>query len=303
MAALADTYLRARAKVEEASAAEVEARLEGLLGAAEAELPALGVERLDVVRTLAALDAGCFELGPEEVLEVRLALGCAAGGGVAVKAFEERYIGIVDKAVAHMGLSADMLDELRQVVRGKLLVADDGRPKIVGYAGRGRLGGLVKVVAVRAAISMLRKQKRELPGAAQELEDLPSAAIDPELQFLDAHYRGAFKAAFEEAVRSLDKRERNVLRLHLLGGMTLEQVARMYGMHRATVVRSLAKVRKHLFTRTRKTMRRRLEVSPDELDSIMRLVQSRLDVSLGGLLRSTQEFGSVKASEEPVPRH
>lgn len=294
---LGDAYLEARTE-HEASPAEVDACLAALLDAAEAELPTLALDRADVVRALSALEASCFELGPDEVLEVRLALGCAAGDDVAVRAFEASYMAIVDRAVAHMGLSADAMDELRQVVRDKLLVAASGPPKIVGYAGRGKLAGLVKVVAVRAAISMLRKEKRHLPGAGGDLRDLPGAAIDPELSFLKAHYRAAFKRAFEAAVRSLGSRERNVLRLHLLGGMTLEQVARMYGMHRATVIRSLAKVRKHLYGETHRRMRRELEVGQDELESIMHLVRSRLDVSLGGLLRSTRDFGSARELDD-----
>lgn len=47
-----------------------------------------------------------------------------------------------------------------QTVRDKLLVADtDGEVKIVRYAGGGSLRGLVKVTAVRTAISLLRKHK------------------------------------------------------------------------------------------------------------------------------------------------
>jgi RNA polymerase sigma-70 factor, ECF subfamily len=99
-------------------------------------------------------------------------------------------------------------------------------------------------------------------------------------------YRTAFAAAFADAARDLERRDRNLLRLHFLGGITLEQLASMYGVHRATVVRWLAGARKAVFDGTRKRMREKL--GDAELDEVLAMIQSRLDVSVRQLLASME---------------
>jgi predicted DNA-binding protein (UPF0251 family) len=86
----------------------------------------------------------------------------------------------------------------------------------------------------------------------------------------------------------LDRRERNVLRLHLLGGMTLEQVARMYGIDRSTVVRLLQKVRGKLYAQTCKLLREDLAIERAQLDDVLALVRSRFEVSLPRLLETVE---------------
>ena len=165
-----------------------------------------------------------------DLAERYLACAVAAGDDRALALFDEHYLDKLPAALAHMQLSADMLEEVGQRVRHKLIV--DG--KLDGYAGKGRLGGLVQVVAVRLAIDMLRKAKREV--GADRLDDL-SSPHDPELRFLKEKYRVVFSSAFERAIADLTSRERNFLRLQVHGGLTVEQIGKMYGVHRATATR------------------------------------------------------------------
>lgn len=217
--------------------------------------------------------------------EVSLARRCADGDADALRELEARYLSLVPAALAHMKLPKATVEDVAQTVRDRLLVAEDGaEPRIVGYAGQGSLRGLVKVMAVRAAISRIRKERREVPG--DDFGELASPQRDPEMAFLEDHYRAAFKETFEAAVRDLDAHDRNLLRMHLLGELTLEQLATLYGVHRATVVRSLARVRKRLFTETRRGLQKKLRISPSELDSVMGLIQSRLDASVSRVLRT-----------------
>ena len=89
----------------------------------------------------------------------------------------------------------------------------------------------------------------------------------------------------------LDARARNLLRLHHLGGATLEQLAAMYGVHRATAVRWLADARAALARGTRRRLTASLDVSPAELDSILAMIGSRLEASVGRLLADDGEPG------------
>jgi RNA polymerase sigma-70 factor, ECF subfamily len=219
--------------------------------------------------------------------ELHLALACAEGVSPAIAAFERSYLDVVPQALAHMRLPAATIDGVRAAVREKLLVREgDGAPRILEYAGRGRLRGLVQVSAVRAALSVVRAGARERLAPDSDFAAMPSPEVDPELQLMKDQHRAAFGEAFAAAVRALSPRDRNLLRLHFLSGMTLEQLAAMYGVHRATVVRWLAAVRKELFGETRKRMRALSSASADEFDSVMRLIESRLDISVGRLLSS-----------------
>ncbi|HZU81492.1 MAG TPA: sigma factor-like helix-turn-helix DNA-binding protein, partial [Polyangiaceae bacterium] len=103
---------------------------------------------------------------------------------------------------------------------------------------------------------------------------------DAGLELARERYRDAFAPAFAAAVAGLERRDRTLLRLHLLGGVSLEQLAAVYGVHRATVVRWLAAARAQVLDATRANLIARLGVRADELESLMGLVQSRFDVSV-----------------------
>ena len=60
---------------------------------------------------------------------------------------------------------------------------------------------------------------------------------DPQLAYLTTHYQQAFKTAFASAAAALDARDRNILRMHHLDGVTLEKLAGMYWVNRAIMVR------------------------------------------------------------------
>ncbi|MEZ4401279.1 MAG: sigma-70 family RNA polymerase sigma factor [Kofleriaceae bacterium] len=281
---LAAIYLAARGAADAtvvADAAALEAALAEACAAAAQAWPGVAVESAALVAALASRAAPTVEAA----VELALALGCARGDAAALAAFERAYLADVPAGLAHMRLDRALLDDVLQEVRTKLVVADgDGPPRIVGYAGLGKLRGLCQVMATRAALDRLRRAGRDRPDAA--LATMAAPGDDPELAYLKAHYRDAFKAAFARAAAELDARDRNLLRLHHLGGVTLDQLAAMYGVHRATAVRWLADVRKRLLAGTRAGLRAALAVEPDELDSIMGLIGSRLEASVRRLLDS-----------------
>lgn len=260
------------------------APLDDVCAIAESAWPGITVDR-DELR--GALAARATDVVPttDAAIELALALACARGERAALAEFDKAYLADVPAGLAHMKLDRAMIDDLVQEVRAKLLVGEDGAPpRILEYAGQGKLRGLCQVMAARAALTRLRGTKRTAPDDA--IAAIAAAGDDPELAFLKAHYRDAFKTAFTDAAAELDARDRNLLRLHHLGGVTLDQLAAMYCVHRATAVRWLADVRKRILAGTRTRLRATLSVSAEELDSIMELIGSRLDASVRRLLDS-----------------
>jgi len=260
--------------------AGLEAALRAACELAEGAWEDVPVVREELVRTLAGLPASVDALSEASIREVALALACARREDAALARLEADYWSGVRGALAAMQLPDDVREEVEQEVRRKLLVGDP--PKLVGYAGRGSLRGLLKVTATRTAISMLRKSGREGPGDDAVVD--ATGERDPELAFLEARYRAVFREAFEEAVAGLGPRERNLLRLHFLRRMTLEQLATMYGVHRATIVRHLAKARMSIERATKAGLRERLRADRREVDSVLDLIRSRYDVSVERML-------------------
>jgi RNA polymerase sigma-70 factor, ECF subfamily len=106
-------------------------------------------------------------------------------------------------------------------------------------------------------------------------------AMSPtKLALLKQRHGAEFRASLREAIDALSPRERNVLRLHLLEGMSLEEVGRVYDAHRASVARWIARARTEILADTRKRLSARLRLQEGEFDSLMGLVRSDLDQSL-----------------------
>jgi RNA polymerase sigma-70 factor (ECF subfamily) len=255
-----------------------------LYAAAAAAHPGIAVSREELAAALAAkIDEPPT---PEGAAELYLALACARGEPAAIAVFDRDYLSVIPAALAATKLPAATIEDIRAAVRDKLLLAEDGRPpRIVDYAGRGRMRGLVQVTASRLAIDRIRHDSRE---QALPEGDRLAAVGDVEMSLIKAQYREAFTAGFTAAVGKLDRRDRNVLRLHLLGGVTLEQLAQMYGVHRATVVRWLAAAREALFSATREHVAATLRAPADELDEMFELVRSRVELSVERLLASVE---------------
>ena len=257
---------------------------------AEQTAPSVRLDHATFVAYLSTHELAEGEDLTEPLAELWLACGVANGNAEAVRLFDERYVTPLERTLVGMRLDAAMLDEVKQIVREKLLVRDtSGRAKVEEYAGRGRLAGLVQVVATREALGLLRRGAREVPAGDDDLAEPLVGTNDPGLEMLKAKYAEAFRAAFAAAVAALTPKQRNLLRMHLLGGVTLEQLASVHGVHRATVVRWLKEARDSVLAATEDALRRTLAVRADELASLLDLARSRLDVSIERLLRTNHD--------------
>ncbi len=70
----------------------------------------------------------------------------------------------------------------------------------------------------------------------------------------------------------------------MVNGWSVDRIGALYGVHRVTASRWVAAAREQLGAAIRSELASRLAISVDEVDSIVRLVQSRVDLSLERLL-------------------
>lgn len=215
-----------------------------------------------------------------------LACACARGQQAAIACFEREVLTDVDRAVRGLDAADAFLDEVKQRLRTKLLTGDaEHPPRIAEYAGRGALVAWVTVAAIRTGLSFLRETKRaskyEGDGWAEALA-LPDVG-DVEVDLVKRRYREPFVRGLTLACQALPARERTILRMHFVDGLNIDQIGVVYGVHRATVARWIAKCRTALLEGTRRYLADQLAVPTAELSSLDRLVRSQVDVSLGAL--------------------
>lgn len=224
-------------------------------------------------------ERGLTDLAPERRAELALAVACARGDRAALEAFDSRFGPTIEASARRFG-DADFASEVGQLVRRRLLVPEDGAPPRIGeYVGRGELAKFVQAVSVRTALNLLDANAKHAQVQGDEaLLDLPSGGDDPELAAVKLRYRGEFKQAFAAAMATLDDQLRNALRLHYLDGLKLADLGAIYGWSVPTASRRLATARTTLLEATRRLMAERLKLSPAELDSVLRLIESRLSV-------------------------
>jgi RNA polymerase sigma-70 factor (ECF subfamily) len=230
--------------------------------------------------TAADVAQALAELG---ITDVALALACARGDRAALVRFESVTFPSARPALGRIGLSDAEMDEVFQILREKLFVAEPGgTPRVVHATGRGDLAGLVRTMAVRTALNLRREDRRVV--SDDSLVELIAPDDDPELALLKHDARAELKRAFQDAVAALEARERNVLRLHVLHGLTIDEIGRTYQVHRATAARWLERLRDTLDRDTRRRLRERLGLDRGELESLMRIAQSRVTMSFRRLL-------------------
>ncbi|MBL4633474.1 MAG: hypothetical protein JKY56_06370 [Kofleriaceae bacterium] len=198
----------------------------------------------------------------------------------------QRYEADIVASLRKIGLSSTEVDEAKQILMEKILVpTSSGPPSIYKYAGRGPLGAWLRTAAVRTGLALARSRRKT--NEAEGLELLPSTEVDPELRLLKEKYSVEFAAALQESLLTLGIRERNLLRQHYLDQLSCSELGTLYNVHKATAARWVVAARDALADGAKAVLRDRLRVSPTELESIARLVQSELDISMGRLLEGT----------------
>jgi RNA polymerase sigma-70 factor, ECF subfamily len=259
---------RARARSALATAGDLGVEVEPFAQA----LAARATAQEDPPAALARLFAG----------DLALAFACGRGSRAAVARFEREYGGEVDRALRRMNAGTLQASDVRQQVLEKLFVGD--RPKILDYSGQGPLRVWLRVAALRLLTNLVTRAPRESALEEELLAAEPLAGADPELEHMRGLYRAEFKQAFAAAVAALDVDDRVLLHQRFASRLSMEELAAAHEVHVNTVSRWLQRARTALEAGVRDDLRRRLRVSDGQLQSILRLVQSQLDVTLGRLL-------------------
>jgi RNA polymerase sigma-70 factor, ECF subfamily len=220
---------------------------------------------------------GGDEAGKLHAGDLYLSVACTRGDARAIALLDEQYIATLVSALPRY-IQRPVAEDVIQLVRLRFLIGEDGRPPRIGdFDGTARLATWLRVAAIRIAISLHRKHHRETV-----IDDVGAVADapDPELALLQRQYGAEFRAAFRHGFVSLTARERNLLRHHTLDGLGIDGLAALYGVHRATAARWLARARSTLIKRLRGELQTRLQLDRSQLQGVLALLQGKLELSL-----------------------
>jgi RNA polymerase sigma-70 factor, ECF subfamily len=240
-----------------------------VFGASEAELVA-------VLRSTGQPQATWLELDLEGLL---LARACLRHEAAALAVLDGELLAAVGSALRRRA-SSDDVDEALQLLRARLLLGE--APKLSKYSGRGPLGAFLRIAG-----SHVLSNLRPAPGHlvhGDELAALPDVT-ELESKLVRKDQQARFRAVFREAVQALTARERSLLRLSLLDGLSIDDIAPMYGAHRASVARWLSAARERLSAITRSRLSVALDLPEEDVERLLHSVQNGFELSLSRALR------------------
>jgi RNA polymerase sigma-70 factor (ECF subfamily) len=164
-------------------------------------------------------------------------------------------------------------------------VGDGDGPAIASNAGRGAIHSWVIVAALRESVRQRHKAAREPAVEDDALIALAdrgasSDAIDKQ------RYREAFRTAFRAALAALSPRDRNLLRLHVIDELSIDEISTLHGVHRATAARWVEQAREQVSRGVRRDLMQQLGIDPFEASELLEWVKSRVELSLSGLAKS-----------------
>lgn len=237
----------------------------------------------------------CAEL---RVGDLYLARACVDGDAGALAVFEASFWPAIDSALQRVRLSREQRQDLLQDLRMSLFLPRGAEPgRIAQYRGQGELRRWLRAVALRDAWRIGKAGHRELA-----LDDAVLATVvvldqNPALAGFKEACRAELKKVFVAALENLRPEDRTVLRQYHLDGLTIDELARLYGIHRATAARRVGKARSLLTESVVAGLGDRLQIRDRELASVLELVRSQLDLSLDRLLGATA-IGTDKQGDE-----
>lgn len=212
-----------------------------------------------------------------------LASACLAGNENALRELDTLLHGAPLAALRRLHLDDAMIDEVLQRLRERLLISQNGPPRLARYSGRGSLEGWLRICAVRLASDLKSERRLESNDSEEHLFAI-AGNPSPELMVMRADMRAHAKTAFHRALCKLTSRQRSLLRLSFVEGLGIDRIAPIYGISRATIARWLAAAKREVVAGTRRELCCCLHLPENEIESLMASIKSHIDLSLSRAL-------------------
>jgi RNA polymerase sigma-70 factor, ECF subfamily len=224
--------------------------------------------------------------------DLYLACGAVLGNPSALARFDRQYLQTLKSFVREIDTSEARLDELRQALRERLLVGPAGAPpRLAKYAGKGALAAWVGVAARRLALSSLGSRQHEQADGDAALAQCVAPASSADVVWARLQHADQFKAAILAALDVLEPRQRLILRLHLVDGVSLSRIAVSYAVSQSTVSRWFERARQRVRRETKHRLRTTGGLDSSEIASLARDLENHLDLGISSVLAPARDVG------------
>jgi RNA polymerase sigma-70 factor, ECF subfamily len=217
-----------------------------------------------------------------------LARACARGNAHAWEHFVATYRQPLTRAaIAITGsetLGRDLADQLYAELYGLSEREGERRCPLLSYRGRGSLVGWLRTTLAQRHVDHYRRTRREEP-----IDEFDAPAPDPAPQ-TPRRELTQLERAIEQVLGSRSAEERYLMAAYYLDGQTLLEIARVLGVHEATVSRKLHRAAKEIRKQIGKNLERNgmSRRAAEELMGAGREELGDLEVNLKKLLQNSQ---------------
>jgi RNA polymerase sigma-70 factor len=213
-----------------------------------------------------------------------LAYACARSDRIAWEYFVDDYLPILRHLAVQACRNLSESEDLAQEIVARLM---EEREKLAGFNGRASLAGWLRVAVAHAAIDRFRRDRR-LVALGEPADSLDRTLPGSEVRAgtataedqLDARWGPVLSQVLSNEIRRLPPRERLLLSLYYLQGVSLKLIGRQFHVHEATASRWLDGLRKGIRKRIDRELRTRHGLRPGEIQAIWHWVSENESFSI-----------------------
>jgi RNA polymerase sigma-70 factor, ECF subfamily len=272
-----------------------------LIESVRARWPGLPVE-LDAFVSYAELrKVELSALSTDIAADFYLAFACSVPLSGAIETFHRTYGGRVAAIGRRFGESQSFADELVQRVFEKLFVRPVERdPGITQYRAEAPLGAWVNTIARRIAFRQVKTTRPERLLDEELLAQEISDACDQELLFLREQHREVVREALAGALRRMPPREQRFLKMNLVAGVSMDSIGKIYGLSQSSVSRKIQRAIHNVVFEAKAEACEKLRVTSGEVDSIFKLIQSCIDLTISNLDEAPAPTNPLSSIDLPL---
>lgn len=220
--------------------------------------------------------------GAELVLEdLALVWAVLQGNAGALNRVDALIVGLARRAAGNAIEPA----ELAQRVRTRLLVSEKNKEaRLSTYDGRGRLKSWLWTATKLELLQATRGMGQAPTEDVDELSHLASAQRSPEAAARSQRDAKIVSRALRDALEVLDAKERTLLRMRFVDGVSTEELGRMFQVHRTTAQRWIEGAQAKIMTAMRARLQEQAKLARADVDSLVGDVAQSISLHLSQVL-------------------
>lgn len=260
---------------------DLDARLRESYVAGQQNYPSIGLTAVEYIGYLVPRLGSVGRIEELALADLFLCAACAKGEHGAISAFEQTHFPPLTQSLRSHGVTEEDIQEVLQHLRTMLFVrAESGRTKLTEYSGRAKLISWLRVVAMNTLHNRRRSDVRRRSRTERSASSLVDAIPDLEISILKTWQRSQIERIIERSIRSLSVENRRLLRFHFVDLLSIDKLALLHGVHRATIARRIVRAMGELRDKVQRALMDELDLDVHEYESLLRFVRSQIELSL-----------------------